>query len=464
MADAFSLNYAMASTNHPFSAVWRVTRVMKAAGWNVVAHSDGTTKTASGTNANDSWGNNANPLDDTYPSFDTPAAWIVMRGPSTVKLMFTIAPTGTFVRGESITQASTGATGELLGIVWDSFLAIGWAVIQPRTGTFNGTNAVTGSISSATFTPSSMKTFVREIVFAKAASSITNGSAYYVCAESTAESASLFSNLATSVGATATVPPGAGGTGNGFPTIAICVRGTGGSVSHTNWFWLATSGFTGLANLAATNTTPASGISADGSFYCMVGRTDVSGIHGFFGLFRIDDGEPGDVDPYVWYWASGNSMSSFSRTTATSYPSTFYDGWANLAGAGRSTAVWRGYAARDGYVSARDVVVPFIFTYKNASQNTYFPQMNSAQPLPMEVQNQPSNTVMYVREPMGVCTSGQTSNIRMVKGNIRWINLTAIGQLKDTFDNKKWICIQNWINSGNPGVIIGPWDGSTVPS
>jgi len=209
MANKFSMNYPIESSTNIFDAIWKMTRVMKAAGWNVVAHSDGTTKTSSGTNGNDSWGNNADPMDDTYPSgFTSAAPWIVMQGPTTIKFPFTSAPTGTFVRGEPITQATSGATGELLGIVWDSDLVTGWAVVAPRTGTFNGSNAVTGAISSATFTPTSVKTFVREVMFSKQSSITYNGTAYYICADSSAESSSLFSSLAASAGCTATVHPG----------------------------------------------------------------------------------------------------------------------------------------------------------------------------------------------------------------------------------------------------------------
>jgi len=461
MADKFSMNYAMDSTNHVFSAIWKLTRVMKAAGWNVIAHSDGTTKTAAGTNANDSWGNNADPLNDTYPAFDTPAPWIVMQGPSTVKLMLASAPTGTFVRGESVTQSTSSATGEILGIVWDSDLSVGWAIIQPRTGTFNGSNTVTGAISSAIFTPSSYKSFTREIVFAKQASNTYSGSSFYICADASAESADLFSTLAASSGCTATIPPGCGGTGNGFPTIAIALRGTGGSVSHTTWIAAASTGFTGLANLAATNVTPAAGVSADGTFYAILGRTDTSGVHALIGLFRLDDTEPGDVDPYAIYWNSGNSMAAFSRTSATSYASYQYDAWYNVTQ--KNYAVFRGYAARDAYVVARDVVIPFVATYRNTTPSSFYPQMNNAQPLSMEVQNHPSSFYTYIREPAGLSSTGQTSNIRMVKGNIRWMNFTPVGQLKDTFDNKKWVCLSNWSNGVAPGMIIGPWDGVTVP-
>lgn len=463
MADKYALNYTMPNgPNNPWSAVWKLTRVMKAAGWTTVAHSDGTTKTAAGTNNNDSWGSNADPLTDAYPSFDSAFAWIVMRGPSTVKIPFITAPVGTFVRGEPVTQATSGATGELLGIVWDSSLATGWAIIQPRTGTFDGTHTVIGSVSAATFTASSVKTFFREIVFAKS-NNLTDGTRNYVCADSVGESSSLFSTLAASAGCTATVFPGGGGTGNGFPSIAICERGTGGSVSHTQWFFLATSNFTGFANMACVNATPASGVSADGSFYCMVGRVEVTGAQGMFGFFRVDDGEPGDVDPYVFYSVQANTMNAFTRTTASSYYNVQYENWVQMGGANRVFGMFKGYAARDGYVTARDVVVPFEFTYKNAAATVWFPQMLSAQPNPINVQNVPTSDFIFAREPMGLVTDGQTSNIRMIKGHIRWMQLTSNGQYKDTFDGKKWIVLIPFLGSNSAGVIVGPWDGSTTP-
>jgi len=463
MADKFAINYSMPVANHSFSAVWKLTRVMKAAGWETVSHSDGTTKTAAGTNNNDSWGNNADPLLDTYPAFDAAAAWIVMRGPSNIKLQFTTPPTGVFVRGEPVTQATSGATGELVGYVWDSLLAVGWAVIMPRTGTFDDTNIVTGAISTATFTPNVMKTFIREVVFAKQVSNVNNGSAYYICAEATAEAAQLYSTLAASAGATATVPPGAGGTGNGFPALGITVRGTGGSVSHSQWLYSATTNYTGLVHAAAVNAVPGAGISADGSFYCLMGRGDVAGALGMFGFFRVDDGEPGDVDPYVWYWANNSTHAAFSRTVSTSFAFTNYESWGQFGGSNRTYACWKGYAARDGYVTERDVAMGFVFTFKNTSNNTYFPQANSAQPAAMTIVNQPSTDTIYVREPIGVCTTGQISNIKMVKGNIRWLSVISTGSYKDLLDNRKLIVLFPFVNAQNPACVLGPWDGTTVP-
>ena len=154
MANVFYPNFANSADANVMKSVWKLTRAMKKAGWNTVAHSDGITKTSAGTNLNDSWGINADPSSDVYPAvFDTTQApWIVMSGPVTLKIPLSANPTGTLLRGEKITQATSAAEGELLGYVWSVADSSGWAVVLPRTGTFNNSNIVTGATSAATFT------------------------------------------------------------------------------------------------------------------------------------------------------------------------------------------------------------------------------------------------------------------------------------------------------------------------
>lgn len=463
MANKWALNYTLDSTNNTWSAVWKLTRVMKAAGWNVKAHSDGTTKTAVGSNANDSWGNNADPMNDTFPAF-TAAGWISMEGPKTLKLALSGAPSGVFVRGEGVVQDTTGATGELLGVVWDAGTASGWAVVMPRTGTFNGSNAVTGDNSGAGFTPSSIKVFTREVVFWKAASSIANGTCYYVCADESGESASLFSTLAASAGCTATVAPGGGGTGNTFPTIAISVRGVGGAATHAEWFFV-NSAFTGFGNVIATNVETSAGVSADGTFWCMVGRGTPTGSHALFGFARLDDTEPGDVEPFAWYWRASLGVASYNRTSQTSYVSAVDVTWTEFANSVSGTT-WKGYLARDCPQTARDIASYFFFTWRAASHNTFFPALNIGQPNPQRVANHPSASPPFLRDFAGLSTDSQhgSPTVRMHKGTIRWVQLTSNGGYKDTFDSLQWLCIFPYVNAGNPGIVIGPWDGSTTPS
>lgn len=464
MADKFACNYSLASpiTSHSFSAIWKLTRVMKAAGWNVMAHSDGTTKVAAGNNANDSWGNNVDPMLDVYNSaFDAPTMWIVLRGPSTLKMMMTTAP-GSFVRGEQVSQATTGATGEVLGVVWDSTLAVGWAIIQPRTGTFNGSNIITGSISSATMTPTVKKEFVREVMFNKQSASVVNGTIFYICADVAAESAQLYSTIATSAGCTQTIGPAMSGTGNTFPALGMCIRGTGGTFSNVAWFSTVTSGMTGLANLICTNAIPSSGVSADGSFYAMLGHTNSADAMTVFGFGRVDNQEPGDVDPYVWYCDSNQPWTSATLRVGPVTSGTTTTSFSVLTG--QSSVYFRGYTARDGYVSSRDIVVGFYAAFSNISSSQNVGVMRGGSN-PLVTQNIPANTPPIVRDTLGLYSGDATYNIRMFKGIPRWIGISSSGSRKSTYDNLKWICFAptSGTTSGEPAVMIGPWDGVTIP-
>jgi hypothetical protein len=429
---------------------------MKAAGWSTVSHSDGVTKTAAGTNGNDSWGNNSDPLLDTYPAFNTAAPWIVMRGPSTLKLLLSAAPSGDFLRGEQVFQSATGATGEILGVVWDAPTASGWAVVQPRTGAFSGTDGVVGQLSGNSFVPSSMKTFVREVVFFKNTNT-TAGTCYYICADQSAESAQLFSSLATSAGATATVCPGAGGTGNAFPALGITNRGTGGSVSHSTWLGTLTSSFQTHAMIAAVNAIPSAGTSADGSFYVYVGYAGVTGSYAGFMFSRCDDTEPGDVDPYIFYWNGGQTPGAWTRTAASSFSSSQNESWANISSS--SFVGFRGYVARDCPVASRDIATFYFGCYRNIG-NAYFPIFNIGQPFPHSVQNHPNAIPPQPRDSFTL----STSSVRNTKGTVRWMQYASTGNYRDTLDGKRWLCIFPYITAGNPAVYIGPLDGSTTPN
>ena len=244
MANKFATNFPIPSATNVFQTVWKLTRIMKAAGWTYKASSDGShTKDTTGTAANDYWGGNADPTLDAYPptgagpsanstlSDTSTGAWIVLSGPQTQKIPLSAAPTGTPLRGETITQATSGAEGELLGYVWDPTGLSGWMAVLPRTGTFDNTHTVTGSTSSATFVPTgTIITYNREVMFYKDLSGGTvNGTIYYICADQSAENAQLFSVLATQAGCTATVGPAMGGTSNAFPAQGIVIRGTAAS-------------------------------------------------------------------------------------------------------------------------------------------------------------------------------------------------------------------------------------------
>ncbi len=465
MSNIFVPNYPVPATSNIIQIYWKLTRAMKAAGWTYKASGNGTTKDTTGVATNDLWGGNANPLLDTYPSLDTPAAWWVASGPQTLKIPITTAPTGSPLRGETITQATSSAEGELVGYVFDSGLASGWMVVLPRVGTFNNTNVITGSTSGATFTPNgTIVTYTREVCFSKTASSLVNGNIYYVCADASGESSSLFSTLATSAGCTATVQPAGGGTGNAFPSIAICVRGTGGSTVGSDTLLGGQATFNSGANsqIAAANATPATGVSADGTFYIACTSPTASQMTGFM-YCRLDDSEPGDVDPFVWFEANGNQWSTWSRTSATSY-----GGSQNTFVGVNSTLYGSAYPYLSGYqargVSGRDVAAPYAITVEFSAYNNTFALLSGGAGTFRSLNHPNTTTTPIVREPVLVFTPGVTAGtFRQYKGRCRWMSAFSLGNTYDTFDSKTWVVVYS-VTSANPALAIGPYDGSTTPS
>lgn len=465
MANKFATNFPIPSATNVFQVIWKLTRVMKAAGWNTVSHSDGTTKTAAGTNNNDSWGSNADPLLDVYPNFDAAAPWIVLEGPSTLKIPITGNPTGNPLRGETVTQSATSFEGELLGFVWDSVGASGYMVVMPRVNTPNTSTAIVGSTSGASFTPTgTIVTYKRQVVFSKAtAGSTVNGDIYYVCADASGESASLFSSLATQTGATATVPPGGGGTSNGFPTIGVTIRGTGGTAGTTAaWFGNVTSAFGLYAQIACANATAATGVTADGSFWTALPTQTYNNVTGFM-FTRLDDQEPGDVDPYIWITNQANTFAAWSRTSFTGAASNAFT-WtiSNLTAAIDPCLV--GYQARGITTASRDVVAPFLGTTLNAGavSGTY---ALAAQGIPgvfrelsTTVQNPPQ-----IKELMAVvCPGTTTGTFRQLKGRCRWCAFVSLANTLDTFDNKTWFVVTT-VAASSPAIMLGPYDGTTTP-
>ena len=471
MSNAALTNKALSSAgNHPFSAVWGMSRVMKAAGWIYQGSSDGSAKDTSATASNDKWGTNANPLLDTYPTgLDSVVAWWCARGPSTVLLAMTSAPSsgtnGAFQRGEPVTQATSGATGQLLGFVFDATAGSGWAIIMPRTGTFNGTNVVTGSQSLATFTATAAKTFYREIVLWKAADKV-NGSFYYVCADSSAESAQLFSTLMANANCTATVAPaGATVAGNLFPALAISALGTAavsGGAAASHQLWVGASSGLGNYQALAFNATPASGVSADGTVYCVIsnGGTAAYGI----GIFALDDAEPGDVDPFALFSPSSQAQASFSRI-ASGGTSGSGIAWAVVAG---QNSTWRGNAGRGnasaGNNAANDVATSFqvdpstiygsgaISTVANAAKTR-------------RVSNHPAATPPLVRDRLTLSSDGTAGvvggGVKVAKGSVRHGALMPIGSGFQTFDTKNWLCVCS-VSAGTTPAVAFRYDGATV--
>jgi len=456
MAHKFATNYVIENTSDYISSFWKLTRVMKAAGWLVKAHSDGVTKTAAGNNSNDSWGTNADPLLDALPgTFKTATQWTVMQGPSTFKVPLTTNP-GAMIRGERVVQASSGAIGELLGIVFDS--GAGYAVVAPRTGTFNSTNVFTGSQSGLSFTPSStILEFTREVMMAKYTTSTSAIQMYYICADKVGESAQLFSTLASSAGCTAVIPPGCGGTSNAFPTLATVVRGSAGAATAQAIFNNAPSGYSqiGCANMVGSSTE-----TVDGSFYVALNSSSSTTMEGLM-FTRMDNTEPGDLDPYVFYFPMSASPSSWTRTLAAATTSSNTLSSASILTSG-TAIVGVGYQSRGSGISGKDIVSSYVGTTLSVGTSPIVSYYYSSS---LNVVNNLSATPTFVRLPIWLVSTKQTltSNFPQVKGTMRWLFLSGIGNKLDLFDSRKTICVSSVASAGTPAVCLGPYDGTTIP-
>ena len=229
-------------------------------------------------------------------------------------------------RGEVITQANTNASGEVVGINFDFFNGNGYLVVFPRNngsggGPFgwNGTDTITGATSGAVWTPSATPIeFVREIVMWAGSANTQTMTGYMQLVNNSTENASRFSVLAGSAGATSTIAPGGGGTNNSFPIPGSYVWvGTGGSKSDARFALTTWTGNLTNAQIMCADATFDVGRSADGSFTCAIGAPTNAGAYLGFTFTRLDDQEDGDIDPYIFYTPSNDTLYNPTRTALT---------------------------------------------------------------------------------------------------------------------------------------------------
>lgn len=450
--------YDVGTANNWFSAIWMLTRCMKQAGWTYLASSDGSSKDTTGTSSNDKWGGGGTPTSDTYPTgfSATSGPWWVAQGPNVIKVPISVASSGTFVRGEQVSQATSAATGELLGYVFDATNG-GWLVILPRTGTFDSSNLITGAVSAATVTPSGVvRTYTQEVCFWKNSTGVTQGTIYWIMADATAEQSSLFSYLASNAaGCTATVAPAGGGTNNGFPGSAVAIVGAGGSSTPLTWGPGGT--ITAHAIISAANATPSSGVSADGTFWILFSNTGSSTNSLLVGLFRIDDGEPGDVCPFAWLYPQSQAAASYNRVSGSTLGQTV--SYTTLFGTNVS---FTGYIARG--VGSTTGSVPDVATYFKVAQSSRLaiPIMVENNADVMKAWNHPATNKPMAADPVVIYCD--KTNQEQWKGRTRWMRLVPIGTLYDTTDTKTWVAWMTNSTTTNPSIYVGPWDMSTTPA
>ncbi len=425
-------------------------------------------------------------------TWSSKSPWVVLETYRMIKVPITSAISLT--RGEKVTQGS-GATlceGEFQGSVFDTVGVTGWAVIKPRDRNTWATTLITGATSGNTFTPSATpRVFVTELVIQKSASNYSDGSIYLCCLDNdvAVDGHNLFSYLATQGACTSTVPPGgtASGGNASMPTVAgvACLRGTASVVvgatwavhasqvhqaimgnappasTATNFDLLIPNNFGTPTSPSVTGAAATSGRTPDGS-WTIVEYSTTPNPYGM-SYQVMDDAEPGDVCPFAFNSINGDSGSGFDRFAAGSTNAT-WNGSALVST--NSSAYWRCFTARGCGVAARDLVVTLYYDH-SVSQNFF---ASTYGVVPREA-NHPATTPpfktagFFLMQEGAFNTAGNAPVVmtKTLKGRPRWWRLNPIGGSLATYDSKKWLGIQQGSTS-QPGIMIGPWDQSTVPA
>jgi hypothetical protein len=445
------------------------------------------------------------PLNQLYPSYIQAAngsgAWICLQGPTIMKIPIgSNTPSTSFIRGENITQSTTGAQGELLGYMPDSAGGTGFLVVAPRvvgTGvqassvaTYGwnssaNTDTITGSISGATVTTPASSTpiaYIREFVFWK--NNANSGHVYYQVIDQnpstesqTTASTGRFSTMAnTLTQVTSNICPGGSSGGapssNGFPTTGTCiVIGNGGSGAATtnpaNFCGNFAPPSPGKAHIMVANNIEQQGISQDGSWLYV--QSNAGFGYSPLGFQRMDNQEDGDLDPYIIMSPSNSNQTSVSRTqrNGSASANTNYDNcnsnYSAFNSGGFSTFI--GFRRRGLVGGPGESFQVFTMAFLADPSQTWVINCNSGYPdsiatAPVSTTNPGEILVYNVREPIWIVAGTQSGFLRMRKGTLRWIMTCQGLSVNQTTDNLKWICL----SPESFQFIAGPWDGVTTPT
>jgi len=383
-------------------------------------------------------------------TLDAGAAWILLQGPSTLKIPIAAGPSPAFMRGEKVTQAVSGAEGEVMGTVANG-ASTSFLIVQPRIGTFDSSNVITGAFSGATVSPNAtVITMVCEVVFAKT-TDVYSGWVFYQRVDAASESAQRFSALTP----TAAVAPGNSTAANAFPTIAYSIKGAANGAS-INWFYSVT-GVTsammlGRGQAMVANAIGNTGVSPDGTFWMVQAFPGTSSeTFGGFGFSRMDDMEDGEVDPYVWMVCSTSPTRISGGTNYDNLWTSTFGFWVTNS---ITHLTWR----KRSYGGTGDTWVKFAYP-------SYLQQILRGNPFaynPGDPERVASTTLtLNPREAVWVidCDSGE----RFRKGTHRWLFSTGQGNFLNVWDSKTWLQVLPITPASRPGIVIGPWDGTTDP-
>ena len=213
-------------------------------------------------------------------------------------------------------------------------------------------------------------------------------------------------------------------------------------------------------HVVALNSIYSSNVTADGSFWVAIGSPAVlatdNGAYDGFMFSIVDNAEPGDVDPYVWYMPAADNYTS-SPTSILSAASKAYCAVTTNGG-----LVWRmlrrrGMPTGDGFTNASSALL--VIGQGGSNQMAISTNVADRETLACTF-----NTT-YLAEDIWVISVQAYSRIR--KGVVRWMKAVTEGGNAagtDTFGALSWVQLQNVTGAGGtPPFIAGPWDGVTIP-
>jgi hypothetical protein len=417
------------------------------------------------------------PLGDTFnnSAFNmNTIAWWCAQGPSVLKIPITAASVGSFIKGENVVQSTTLAEGEVLGYTY--YNATGWLVIAPRVRGSGGgvhgwatANTITGGRSGATVSQSGTALdYVWEVVFAKPANQTTI-QILVGQFNTVADSAELFSFCATQAGATATVHPGGGGTGNAFGAHAWVMWGTNSTPTFGSFICADTSPQIQYKNaqVICVDAIPEQGYSADGSWAVALHgpvTSYVSTMNGhLYGLQRLNDMEDGEVSTHVsvtppaskTLYANNRTSSGVTLSIGINQAAVFQFGYID-ATASTTTVYHAGWRGRG---LTTEAFTEFEIAALALTQTNVFVQGQTI--IRTSRMASTANLLTKTRERIWLVST--SFPYTFVKGSFRWLYWVSGEQATDTYGvDPGWVQLgscENLLQHGST-MVIGPYDGT----
>jgi hypothetical protein len=396
-------------------------------------------------------------------------AWILMQGPSVIKVPITAAPGPgvgglTFIRGENISHDGTGAEGEILGWTFSTGSSTGYLVVLPRVigtgsapyGWEDGGEITGDSSGSAADQQGDGLEYRQQAVFCKAANQ-NSGRIFHQCIEPVGETADDYYTLSQSAGCTAIVPPGGGGTGNAFPTIGFI---SCGATTSTNSKWSGNNGalIHGNAQIMCADAIWEQDYSADGTWQWYAATVStVSSPSAGRGFYRCDDTEPGDLDPFIvgglcqetLYTATPRTEANQSAIAGADNPfnTSTQAGWTT------TVTFWRGWRRRGLATGDNFQTFEFGSLFIGQSTTAGVAAVNTEDTERLATEEDDTK----VRGPLWVVSV--EANAKMRKGTVRHLSIVQGGNAWDTYDGGRFV----QLSPTNGCFVASPWDETSVP-